>query len=124
MRNVLFASDGVAISFGGGYNPNMPTQTETPAAMPTTQATEETPIAKAVRLVGGIHAGARIMGIAPSTVCHRIKAGYIPMPDAMNLELKTGVPVEDMIPSELFDKWFAYRIEKAVKAASKIRAAA
>lgn len=124
MRNVLFAFDGVAIGFVGGYNPNMPTQTETPAAMPTTQATEETPIAKAVRLVGGIHAGARIMGIAPSTVCHRIKAGYITMPDAMNLELKTGVPVEQMIPCEQFDEWFAYRMQRLVKSASIAKASA
>lgn len=73
---------------------------------------DETPIAKAVRLAGGVHACSRLMGVAPSTVCNRVKVGHMPMPDAIKLELKTGVKVEEMIPSDLFPEWFAYRLQQ------------
>lgn len=78
---------------------------------------DETPIAKAVRLAGGVHACSRLMGVAPSTVCHRVKAGHMPMPDAIKLELKTGVAVEEMIPTDLFGQWFAYRVQKLAETA-------
>ena len=88
------------------------------------QIAEESPIAKAVRLVGGIHACARLTGVAPSTVFHRIRVGHMPMTDAMKLELKTGVRVEEMIPSDQFDEWFSYRMSLLVKSASSAKAAA
>ena len=84
------------------------------------QRSQESPIAKAVRLAGGIHACSRLMGVAPSTVFHRIKASHMPMPDAMKLELKTGIPVEEMIPSEHFGEWFAYRVQKLVGTAKAV----
>ena len=103
----------------------MPTKTELTTAMQTAAITQdETAIAKAVRLAGGVHACSRMLGVAPSSVCHRRDAGYMPMSDAIRLELKTGVPVEQMIPCEQFDEWFAYRMQQLVKSASIAKASA
>ena len=98
--------------------------TTTTQAMRTTVAdyVAETAIAKAVRLAGGVNAAARLVGVSPSAMCHRIKSNHMPMADAIRLELKSGVRVEEMIPTPEFAEWFSYRLQMMAQAANKGRA--
>jgi DNA-binding transcriptional regulator YdaS (Cro superfamily) len=69
----------------------------------------ETPFRRAIRLSGGVNAAARLLGVAPSTMCYREEKGVFPIQDALTLELATGVPVEELSPSPLWDTWKAKR---------------
>lgn len=81
-------------------------------------AATETPFEQAIRRAGGVNAVSKLTGVAPSTVCFRRDKGAFPIGDALQLELVTGIPAEQLAPSSHWDAWKAKRGLKRAKASA------
>ena len=81
-------------------------------------AETETPFEAAIRRAGGVNAVSKLTKVAPSTVCFRRDKGAFPIGDALQIELVTGIPAEDLAPSPHWDAWKAKRGLKRAKVAA------